>query len=123
MKFFESLITRKAMPGYDQISNCKVCSRAFCSGDLIEGICPECIPETPLKYPSINRVGIYTGLSIICALCVTLGSHTGANAVWCISNPALIWHNWKAGDIHQARMFGVFFLLAVVGILREVFYV
>lgn len=69
----------------------------------------------------MNRVRLYTGLSVLGALCVSLGFSTGANAVWCISNPALVIHNWKAGEIYQARMFSVFSLLAIAGIFREVY--
>lgn len=47
MKFFESLAARKTMPENDEVSICTLCSRVFCSADLVGGICPECLPESP----------------------------------------------------------------------------
>jgi len=63
---------------------------------------------------------IFTGASILGAVCVSAGHAGAANLVWSISNPALSIHNWKQGDIHQARMFGVFGFLAILGVLGSV---
>lgn len=63
---------------------------------------------------------VCTYLSIVGAACVSLGASGAANAIWSISNPALAWHNYRTGDIHQARMFCVFGALALIGLIREV---
>ena len=61
-----------------------------------------------------------SALSLIGATFVAAGYALPANVVWCISNPLLIWHNYKAGDLHQARMFAAFAVLAILGVIREV---
>jgi hypothetical protein len=63
---------------------------------------------------------ICTGASVLGAVCVTAGHAGGANAVWSISNIGLIWHNVRKGEFYQALMFGVFWILAVIGVVREV---
>lgn len=64
-----------------------------------------------LKYiPYVNMVG---------AVFVSTGSPALANCVWVITNPLLTYSNYKAGSFEQARMFGVFFVIAVLGLVRE----
>lgn len=66
----------------------------------------------------MNKIQILTGASIFGAFLVSLGISTGANLVWSISNPLLVLHNLKAGQTDQARMFGVFSILAFLGVGR-----
>jgi hypothetical protein len=61
-----------------------------------------------------------TAISILGAACVSLGAHGAANAIWSISNIGLVWHNYRTGEISQAAMFTVFWILAVLGVVREV---
>ena len=42
MKFFDYLIQAQEMPEYDTIACCSLCGRAFCSADLVGGLCPDC---------------------------------------------------------------------------------
>lgn len=62
-----------------------------------------------------------TAISILGAACVSVGASGTANAVWSISNIGLVWHNYRTGEISQAAMFTVFWILAVLGVLKEVF--
>ena len=61
---------------------------------------------------------LFTYASIVGAACVSVGAPGAANLVWSISNPALALHNWRLGEIAQARMFGVFAILAIAGVIR-----
>jgi hypothetical protein len=61
---------------------------------------------------------IFTGASILGAVCVSAGHAGTANLVWSISNPGLVYYNWRNGEIAQARMFGVFGILAIIGVFR-----
>ncbi len=63
---------------------------------------------------------ILTSISILGAACVSAGSAGAANAAWSISNLGLLWHNYRIGQKHQALMFLVFWILAVLGVFREV---
>lgn len=69
----------------------------------------------------MNLVQICTAAAILGATFVSLGMSGPANLVWSISNPALVWHNYQAGQKEQAIMFSVFSFLAIFGVLREVF--
>ena len=64
-----------------------------------------------LKYiPYVNIVG---------AMFVSLDQPVLANVLWSVTNPLLTYINYKAGSLEQARMFGVFFVIAVLGLVRE----
>ena len=64
-----------------------------------------------LKYiPYVNIIG---------AMFVSLGNPVLANILWSVTNPLLTYSNYKAGSFEQARMFGVFFVIAVLGLVRE----
>ena len=74
-----------------------------------------------LKYiPYVNIVG---------AMFVSLGQPVLANMLWAITNPLLTYSNYKhwlnnpvednKNSLGQARMFGVFFVIAVLGLVRE----
>jgi len=59
---------------------------------------------------------ITTAMAIICALCVAKNKALVANAVWSISNPALVIHNYSTGEVEQAVMFSVFSVVAWYGV-------
>ena len=64
-----------------------------------------------LKYiPYVNIIG---------AVFVSLNEPVLANCVWAITNPLLTYSNYKAGSFEQARMFGIFFVIALLGLVRE----
>lgn len=63
---------------------------------------------------------VATHLSVVGAGFVAAGQTWPANLIWSVSNPLLAWHNYRAGDVHQARMFCVFGALALIGLIREV---
>ena len=64
-----------------------------------------------LKYiPYVNIIG---------AMFVSLNQPMLANLLWSVTNPLLTYSNYKAGSLEQARMFGVFFIIALLGLVRE----
>lgn len=74
-----------------------------------------------LKYiPYVNIIG---------AMFVSLGQPVLANVLWSITNPLLTYSNYKHwidnpiecnnNSLAQARMFGVFFVIALLGLVRE----
>lgn len=69
----------------------------------------------------MNWIGYVTYLSIMGATAVAFGYPTIANVLWAIANPILVWHNYKRGEIEQARMFCIFTVLAFVGVGRYLF--
>jgi hypothetical protein len=70
---------------------------------------------------NLSNVKVFTGASILGATFVSLGFSFPANLVWSISNPFLVWHNYREGQNEQALMFSVFACLAIFGVVREVF--
>ena len=66
----------------------------------------------------MELIKISTYLSIIGAISVAFGYSTPANLLWLMSNPILIIHNHRNGELAQARMFGVFGCIALVGVVR-----
>lgn len=64
---------------------------------------------------NVNQI---TYLSIIGAISVALGFSTPANILWAVSNPILMIHNHRNGELAQARMFAVFGGIALVGVVR-----
>jgi hypothetical protein len=68
-----------------------------------------------------SNVKVFTGASILGATFVSLGLSFPANLIWAISNPCLVWHNYRAGQKEQAFMFSIFACLAIFGVVREVF--
>lgn len=65
----------------------------------------------------LNQVKVFTGFSILGAFFVALGLPLQANLVWCVSNPGLIYHNYKTGQKEQAIMFSVFASFAFFGVV------
>lgn len=64
----------------------------------------------------IEKIG--TSLGIVGAVLVALGKPLSANLVWVVSNPLLIYHNFKIGQLSQSRMFVVFTIISVLGIIN-----
>lgn len=69
----------------------------------------------------IEIVDIATWIGILGALCVMLNNAYAASGLWCISNPILAHHNFSIGEVEQARLFTVFFLMALLGIAGFVY--
>jgi hypothetical protein len=69
----------------------------------------------------ITGVKVFTGAGVLGATFVSLGFSFPANLIWSISNPCLVWHNYRAGQKEQAFMFSIFACLAIFGVVREVF--
>ena len=61
---------------------------------------------------------IFVALSIIGALYVARGCPLSANILWSISNPALCVYNLTNGEIAQATLFGVFTIIAWIGVIN-----
>jgi len=61
-------------------------------------------------------------LGIIGAFFVAFGYSTPANIVWAVSNPVLMFYNYRNKEFAQARMFGVFWCIAMIGLLRVSIY-
>lgn len=59
---------------------------------------------------------ITSTIAIIGALCVAKNKALAANAVWSISNPALVVYNHSIGQVEQAVMFAMFSLVAWYGV-------
>ncbi len=59
---------------------------------------------------------IVTFLGVVGASLVALGMPLQANIVWVMSNPILIYHNYRIGQLAQSRMFFVFTLISLFGI-------
>lgn len=59
-----------------------------------------------------------TSLGIIGALFVALGKPFSANLIWVISNPILIYHNYKINQLSQSRMFVVFTAISLFGVIN-----
>jgi len=62
------------------------------------------------KVPYVNIIG---------AIFVSINLPVLANCVWVITNPILAYTTYKNGLIEQSRMFAVFFIIALLGIIRE----
>lgn len=60
-----------------------------------------------------------TYVSIIGAGSVALGYTLPANLLWSLSNPILMLHNYRAGQMKQAQMFGVFGIIAIGGVVFD----
>lgn len=59
---------------------------------------------------------IGTFLSVVGAFLVALGKPLEANIIWVLSNPILICHNYRIGQLAQSRMFFVFTLISLFGV-------
>lgn len=64
----------------------------------------------------IEKLG--TSLGIIGAVFVALGKPLTANLIWVVSNPLLIYHNYKINQASQSRMFVVFTVISLFGIIN-----
>lgn len=62
----------------------------------------------------LPKIGTYLG--IVGAFLVALGKPLEANIIWSISNPILVYHNWKIKEFNQSKMFLVFTLISAFGI-------
>lgn len=61
-------------------------------------------------------IEVMSDLAILGAVLVSLGFPFYANVIWMISNPYMTWHNYKIKQLEQARLFGVFTIIALYGI-------
>lgn len=59
-------------------------------------------------------------VSMAGGLWVSFGNILIGNLVWCFTNPVLIYHNRKIGQIQQMRMFMLFFLIAMLGVYNGI---
>lgn len=59
-----------------------------------------------------------TSLGVVGAVFVALGNPLNANIVWVISNPLLIYHNYRIGQLYQSRMFFVFTIISLFGTIN-----
>lgn len=66
----------------------------------------------------MSFLSIITLFSVIGALSVALQRAGPANLLWSISNPVLVWHNLRIGELSQAAMFSVFAVMAVYGAVQ-----
>lgn len=68
----------------------------------------------------MSFMSLITLFSVIGALSVALQHAGPANLLWSISNPVLVWHNFRIGELSQAAMFSVFAVMAVYGAVQYV---
>lgn len=61
-----------------------------------------------------------TYVSILGAGSVAMGHTFPANLLWSVSNPILALHNYRAGQVKQAQMFGIFGFIAVSGVIVDI---
>lgn len=61
---------------------------------------------------TIGMVGGLTG-----CVFVTLNETLAANLVWLATNPCLVIHNARVGEKKQAVLWGIYSLIALVGVI------
>ena len=66
----------------------------------------------------IIKLKLLTAFNISGAIAVSMGSPLLANCIWSVTNPFLVWHNYKHNHTEQAVMFGVFALIAIAGVVN-----
>lgn len=66
--------------------------------------------------PYVHKLSVIG--SVVGALFVAFNFAFIANVIWAITNPLLVFYNYKIGEKHQADMFAVFALIAIYGVLR-----
>ncbi len=59
-----------------------------------------------------------TALGYVGAILVASGHVLAGQMVWVIGNGGLVYRNWRRGDRPQAVMFGVYWVIALAGVLN-----
>ncbi len=57
-------------------------------------------------------------MAIVGAIAVSSGLPFYANVIWLPSNIYLSWYNYKLGQMSLARLFGIYCLIALYGVIN-----
>jgi len=61
---------------------------------------------------------VASALAIIGAIFVAFNNPLYANIVWSVSNPMLVYYNYKINQFPQLRMFSVFTFISIFGVFN-----
>lgn len=67
----------------------------------------------------LSMITIATTLGILGCIFVSYNQPIIANLLWIVGNPLMLYHNLKAGETEQARMWVVYTVIAAFGVFNN----